>query len=50
MCIRDRYELDQNWIGIRTLQVLGLAWDVKIARIKQPLPDEAVIPAGEAVA
>jgi fatty-acid desaturase len=44
------YELDQNWIGIRTLQLLGLAWDIKVAKIKQPLPEEAVIPADEAVA
>jgi stearoyl-CoA desaturase (delta-9 desaturase) len=44
------YELDQNWIGIRTLQLLGLAWDIKIAKIKQPLPEEAVVPSGEAVA
>jgi fatty-acid desaturase len=44
------YELDQNWIGIRTLQLLGLAWEVKVARIKQPLPEEAVVPPEEAVA
>jgi fatty-acid desaturase len=44
------YELDQNWIGIRTLQLLGLAWDIKIAKIQQPLPEEAVVPAGVAVA
>jgi stearoyl-CoA desaturase (delta-9 desaturase) len=44
------YELDQNWIGIRTLQLLGLAWDIKVAKIKQPLPEEAVVPADEAVA
>jgi stearoyl-CoA desaturase (delta-9 desaturase) len=44
------YELDQNWIGIRTLQLLGLAWDIKVAKIKQPLPEEAVVPSGEAVA
>jgi sn-1 stearoyl-lipid 9-desaturase len=44
------YELDQNWIGIRTLQLLGLAWDVRVAKIQQPLPEEAVVPAGEAVA
>ena len=24
------YELDPNWIGIRTMQWLGLAWDVKV--------------------
>ena len=44
------YELDQNWIGIRTLQLLGLAWDIKVAKIRQPLPEEAVVPADEAVA
>ncbi len=44
------YELDQNWIGIRTLQLLGLAWDIKVAKIKQPLPEEDVVPADEAVA
>ena len=44
------YELDQNWIGIRALQILGLAWDIKVAKIKQPLPEEAVVPADEAVA
>ena len=25
------YEVDLNWIGIRTLRALGLAWDVKRA-------------------
>jgi stearoyl-CoA desaturase (delta-9 desaturase) len=30
------YEADANWIGIRTLQALGLAWDVRLARITQP--------------
>ena len=28
------YEFDINWIGIRTLQMLGLAWDVKIAKLE----------------
>jgi stearoyl-CoA desaturase (delta-9 desaturase) len=28
------YELDVNWICIRTLQVLGLAWDVKQAKLE----------------
>ena len=32
------YEIDLNWIGISTLQALGLAWDIKLAKIKQPLP------------
>jgi stearoyl-CoA desaturase (delta-9 desaturase) len=44
------YELDQNWIGIRTLQMLGLAWDVKVARLKEPMSEDRVVPADEAVA
>jgi stearoyl-CoA desaturase (delta-9 desaturase) len=28
------YEIDLNWIGIRTLQMLGLAWDIKAAKIQ----------------
>jgi stearoyl-CoA desaturase (delta-9 desaturase) len=49
------YELDQNWIGIRTLQMLGLAWDIKVAKIKEPIVEEPVgppvgAPADEAVA
>jgi stearoyl-CoA desaturase (delta-9 desaturase) len=37
------YELDLNWLGIRTLQALGLAWDVKTARLteKGPAPQPA---------
>ena len=34
------YEFDFNWIGISILKMLGLAWDVKVARIKQPVPYE----------
>jgi hypothetical protein len=26
-----------NWIGIRTLQMLGLVWDVKQARVSERL-------------
>jgi stearoyl-CoA desaturase (delta-9 desaturase) len=49
------YELDQNWIGIRTLELLGLAWDIKVAKLKEPLVEEPVAlpgaaPADEAVA
>ena len=32
------YEFDFNWIGISTLRALGLAWDVRSAKIKQPVP------------
>ena len=28
------YEFDFNWLGIRTLQALGLAWDVKAATLE----------------
>ena len=34
------YEFDFNWIGISTLRALGLAWDVKVARIAQAVPHE----------
>jgi len=34
------YEFDMNWIGISTLKALGLAWDVKVAKLRQPLPNE----------
>ena len=38
------YELDINWIGISILRALGLAWDVKVAKIaaRPQEPDEAV--------
>ena len=28
------YEVDLNWIGIRTLEMFGLAWDVKLPRLE----------------
>ncbi len=39
------YELDVNWYGIKTLQALGLIWDVKLpklgsSRIKEIGKDE----------
>ena len=34
------YEIDLNWMGISVLKALGLAWDIKLAKIKQPLPEE----------
>jgi stearoyl-CoA desaturase (delta-9 desaturase) len=34
------YELDLNWIGISTLRMLGLAWDIKVAKVKQAVPYE----------
>jgi len=46
------YEVDFNWMGIRTLQALGLAWDVKLARVRQPMAGDGDDPpiAGQAVA
>jgi stearoyl-CoA desaturase (delta-9 desaturase) len=34
------YELDLNWIGISVLRMLGLAWDIKLAKIAQAVPYE----------
>ena len=34
------YEFDFNWIGISILKALGLAWDIKLAKIAQPVPHE----------
>ena len=44
------YELDLNWLGISTLRRLGLAWDVKVARVAQAMNEDAIIPSDEAVA
>lgn len=27
------YEVDMNWIGIKAMQMVGLAWDIKVAKI-----------------
>jgi stearoyl-CoA desaturase (delta-9 desaturase) len=35
------YELDINWIGIKTLEKLGLAWDIKVAKVNTELEEEA---------
>ncbi|MGH9581183.1 MAG: acyl-CoA desaturase [Terriglobales bacterium] len=34
------YELDMNWIGIRTMQILGLARDIKLVTLKEPVREE----------
>jgi stearoyl-CoA desaturase (delta-9 desaturase) len=49
------YELDVNWYGIKTLQWLGLIWDVKLpklgpARIQPVVKPEAAPAEAEAVA
>ncbi len=35
------YEFDMNWIGINVMKALGLAWDIKVAKIDQELQEEA---------
>ena len=35
------YEIDMNWMGITVMKALGLAWDIKVARINQELQEEA---------
>jgi len=34
------YEVDLNWYAIRSMKAVGLAWDVKLAKIKQAVPYE----------
>jgi stearoyl-CoA desaturase (delta-9 desaturase) len=36
------YEFDMNWIGITLLRWLGLAKDIRVARINQPIPGVAI--------
>lgn len=35
------YEIDFNYAGIKALESLGLAWDVKVAKVNQTLGEEA---------
>ena len=35
------YELDMNWIGISVMKTLGLAWDIKVAKVRQEMEEEA---------
>lgn len=35
------YEFDMNWIGISIMRALGLAWDVKVAKVRQEMEEEA---------
>jgi stearoyl-CoA desaturase (delta-9 desaturase) len=49
------YEIDFNWMSISLLRIFGLAWDIKVAKIRQPIPEEedervALQPREEAVA
>ena len=47
------YELDLNWIGINTLKLFGLAWDIKVAKLSEIVPydeNDRIEVDGEAVA
>ena len=47
------YEFDMNWLGIKTLELFGLVWDVKAAKIAQDVPheeNERIVVGGQAVA
>jgi stearoyl-CoA desaturase (delta-9 desaturase) len=35
------YEIDFNYMGIKTLELLGLVWDVKVAKVTEGLEEEA---------
>jgi len=39
------YEIDANWWGIRTLQWLGLAKNIRQVRLKDPIPSATVLEA-----
>ncbi|MGB8509823.1 MAG: fatty acid desaturase [Pyrinomonadaceae bacterium] len=41
------YEVDVNWMGIRALQLLGLAHDIKLIKLNEPMIEEDDdVPAG----
>ncbi|MFN0119289.1 MAG: fatty acid desaturase, partial [Blastocatellia bacterium] len=35
------YEIDVNWYGIRFLQMLGLAWDIRLINLKKSESENA---------
>jgi fatty-acid desaturase len=35
------YEFDATWVSLKVLKAVGLVWDIKIARIRQPLEEAA---------
>lgn len=42
------YEFDMNWMGISALRMLGLAWDIKLPKLKpaENVPDKAPVEVG----
>jgi fatty-acid desaturase len=43
------YEVDFNWYGISVLRMLGLAWDVKLPRVKQAEETTSKVPSAVAI-
>ena len=39
------YEFDMNWYGITVLRMLGLAWDIKLAKLPKFATEEQTLPA-----
>lgn len=44
------YEVDMNWYGIKALETVGLAWDVKLTKIKPKREQTAIVESGAPVA
>jgi stearoyl-CoA desaturase (delta-9 desaturase) len=42
------YEFDMNWMGISALRMMGLAWDIKLPKLKpaESVPDKAPVEVG----
>ena len=42
------YEFDMNWMGISALRMMGLAWDIKLPKLKpaENVPDKATVEVG----
>jgi fatty-acid desaturase len=42
------YEFDMNWMGISALRMMGLAWDIKLPKLKpaENVPDKAPVEVG----
>jgi fatty-acid desaturase len=43
------YEVDFNWYGISVLRMLGLAWDIKLPRVKQAEEMTSKVPSAVAI-
>jgi stearoyl-CoA desaturase (delta-9 desaturase) len=44
------YEIDLNWLGIRLLRAVGLAWDIRAAKVRSAMNEDAHVPDEKAMA